>query len=83
MTRMAMHSALNGDVHAWQQTTAGANEIFTSDITFKPQQNLAATPSPVKLVYPQGITTATGMEADFDAETYRLLADVESRYHGH
>lgn len=81
-TRQGEQVVLNGDVHARQETPDGANEIFTRDIAFTPRHNQAATSASVKLVYPQGITTATGLEADFDAETYRLLADVESRYHG-
>lgn len=82
-TRQGAQVLLNGDVHAWQDSAAGRNEIFTQDIQFTPRDNIATTPFPVKLVHPRGVTTGTGMEADFDAEVYRLLADVRSLYHGH
>jgi len=73
---------LHGDIHAWQETPQGRNEFFTREIVFSPRDNLATTKHPVTLVDPSGITTGTGMEANFDAEVYRLLADVKSRYHG-
>ncbi|MFA5632130.1 MAG: LPS export ABC transporter periplasmic protein LptC [Porticoccaceae bacterium] len=80
-TRQGSQILLNGDIHAWQDTPAGRNEMFTRDVLFTPRDNIATTASPVKLVHPQSVTTGTGMEADFDAETYRLLADVRSLYH--
>jgi len=73
---------LTGNVYAWQKTAAGLNEFFTTDISYTPEKNTAETAAPVKLSSPQGITTGTGMEADFSTETYRLLANVESTYHG-
>jgi len=79
-TRQGTKILLNGEIHAWQDTPAGRNEIFTRDVLFSPRDNIATTPFPVKLVHPQSVTTGTGMEADFDAETYRLLADVRSLY---
>ncbi|MCK9503240.1 MAG: LPS export ABC transporter periplasmic protein LptC [Porticoccaceae bacterium] len=73
---------LIGNVYAWQTTATGLNELFTSDISYTPENNTAETASPVKLSSPQGITTGTGMEANFSTEIYRLLANVESKYHG-
>jgi len=73
---------LEGNVYAWQQTPRGLNEFFTTDISYAPGKNFAETQAPVKMSHPQGITTGIGMEADFNTDTYRLLANVESKYHG-
>lgn len=73
---------LSGGVHAWQDDIDGRSEIFTTDIQFDPETNTAETTSAVKLIHPRGVTTATGMVADFDRLTYRLTQNVESTLHG-
>ena len=73
---------LSGAVHAWQNGSDGRSEIFTNDIDFDPQTNTAETAADVRLVHPRGVTTATGMVADFDQRTYRLNQNVESTLYG-
>jgi len=80
-SNLGQQVVLSGDVHARQQTPAGENAFFTAEISYSPADNSARTTAPVKLVYPGGITTGTGMKADFSREIYHLLADVEGRYH--
>lgn len=72
---------LTGNVHAWQHSKNGNNEFFTDDIRFLPSDNIATTDAQVKLVHPEGTTTGKGMKADFNRETYQLLADVRGYYH--
>jgi LPS export ABC transporter protein LptC len=71
---------LEGAVHAWQDSPNGKNEIFTRDLTYFPDQNIAKTGEAVKLLHPTSITKGTGMVANFTTETYRLTADVEGTY---
>ena len=79
-TRRGEQVILSGEVHAWQTTAGGRNEFFTDDIRFTPGDNTATTKARVKMVNPDGVTTGTGMKADFEREIYQLLADVRGYY---
>lgn len=75
------HIILEGNIHARQQKGGRANEFFTDNLRFFPEDNLAKTKAKVKLVHHTSIMTGTGMIANFTTEVYRLLADVEGTYH--
>jgi LPS export ABC transporter protein LptC len=80
-SRVGDNVLLSGAVHAWQVLKTGRNEFFTDDIRFAPSDNVATTEAGVKMINPEGTTTGNGMKADFNRETYQVLANVRSRYH--
>lgn len=80
-SRVGDNVLLSGAVHAWQVLKTGRNEFFTDDIRFAPSDNVATTEAGVKMINPEGTTTGKGMKADFNRDTYQILADVRSRYH--
>ncbi len=80
-SRLGDNVLLSGAVHAWQVLKTGRNEFFTDDIRFAPSDNIATTDAGVKMINPEGTTTGKGMKADFNRETYQVLANVRSRYH--
>ena len=73
---------LSGDVHAWQNSAQGRNTFDTDELIFNPADNTAETDLKVTIHFPGGFTTGVGMKADFDAETYELLTQVQGKHHG-
>lgn len=80
-TKGGQQITLRGDVHAWQSTTEGNNDIRTSQLTFFPDNNTARTKAKVTLSYPGGNTTGIGLKADFTTEIYQLLSQVKGTHY--
>ncbi|MBQ0798426.1 MAG: LPS export ABC transporter periplasmic protein LptC [Porticoccaceae bacterium] len=69
---------MSGKVHAWQQVPAGKNQLRTPRLVFFPDTNTAETQSRVALTSPTGTTTAKGLKANLQQQTYELLSQVKS-----
>lgn len=73
---------LSGDVHAWQLSGTGKNELTTDELVFIPGDNTAETEQKVTFKYPGGNTSGVGMRANFTTETYQLLSQVRGSHYG-
>ncbi|HLS98699.1 MAG: LPS export ABC transporter periplasmic protein LptC [Porticoccaceae bacterium] len=73
---------LSGEVHAWNDGPRGKSTFDTEELRFNPDDNSAETDRKVTIHYPGGYSTGVGMRADFGAETYQLLNQVQGRHHG-
>jgi len=73
---------LQDDVQARRLTEVPADklELFTSVLKVIPDRQYAETAAPVRLISAQGVTRGVGLEADFKAQQYRLLAQVSGDY---
>lgn len=73
---------LTEDVEARRLTAVPGErlEMYTSVLEVIPDRQYAATPAPVTLVTDRGVTRGVGLEADFKAQQYRLLAQVHGDY---
>ncbi len=69
---------LSGKVNAWQTTPTGKNQLRTPELTYFPDTNMAETQSTVVFVSPNSRTTARGLQADLEQQTYQLLSQVKS-----
>ena len=55
-------------------------QLTTEFLTILPATQFAETDKPVMITQPGGITTATGLRADFKAQRFELLSDVRGNY---
>lgn len=73
---------LSGEVHI-QYAGIVPNrdfEIFTDELHVWPDERLAETADPVRIVQEAGITWSTGMKAELEARRIHLLSEVRSSY---
>lgn len=73
---------LQDDVEARRLSDLPADkfELYTSVLKVIPGRQYAETAAPVTLVSDHGVTRGVGLEADFKAQQYRLLAEVQGEY---
>lgn len=69
---------MSGKVHAWQAVAAGKNQLRTPRLVFFPDTNIAETNSRVVLTSPSDKTTAKGLKANLEQQTYQLLSQVKT-----
>jgi lipopolysaccharide export system protein LptC len=69
------------NVKIWQTNTAGMkSELTTSKLTVMPDKQYAKTDKPVKLVAPDSVTRAIGMQAHLKEDQIKLLSRVRGLY---
>lgn len=56
------------------------NQLTTESLTIFPAKKLAETDKPVMITEPNGTTTATGLKADFNKQSFELLSNVRGNY---
>ena len=54
--------------------------LTTESLTILPAAQFAETDKPVMITEPSGVTTATGLKADFKAQRFELLSNVRGNY---
>lgn len=72
---------LLNNVTGWQYTGIDEKrELLTSAIDFYPEQQLVKTDQSLTIKTPEGVTTATGMTANFSTGVFTLLSNVKGVY---
>lgn len=75
---------LTGEVRLWQEDPVrGRTELSTDKLIYFNKQARAETDAPVKIVSPNGSTTAIGLSADLRAETLTLKKRVRGTHEPH
>lgn len=63
------------------ESVAGQDtHVTTQSMTFLPDSRLAQTEDAVTLTQAETVMTGIGMRADFESQTWELLADVKARF---
>ncbi|MBB3169152.1 LPS export ABC transporter periplasmic protein LptC [Simiduia aestuariiviva] len=72
---------LTGNVHLFQKDPVkGVTELFTNKLIYFTKRQVAQTNAPVKIVTPQGVTTAKGLKANIKTEQFTLTKKVKGIY---
>ncbi len=72
---------LRNNVVGWQFTEVDRkHELRTEELVFYPKEQTVETDQPLTLNSPRGVTTATGMRANFSTEVFTLLSKVRGKY---
>lgn len=74
---------LRDDVQAVREATAQDPELVlhTSQLTVYPDEEVASTKEPVKIVYGPSVLTGVGMDMDNKVRTFRLHDQVSGTFH--
>lgn len=72
---------LTGQVHLYQNDPIkGTTELFTEKLIYFTKRQIAETDTPVKIVSPQGVTTASKLNANLKTEIFTLTNKVKGIY---
>lgn len=73
---------LKDQVRVQRTASAGGEELSleTEHLILHPESRFAETDAPLRLSYPQGVLTATGLHAYLDQQRLELLSEVSMRY---
>ena len=73
-----------GNVEGWQYADVDEKrQLTTPKLTFHPEKKLLKTDKEIVIRSREGVTTATGMTANFATQVYTLSSNVKGQYRAH